>query len=89
MDDFVPVLFSKFCACVALLACDEGSIQFPGVAFAGTLWKVMLKSRKEKNMYLLSFFSEFTRWEIFQEMSMCDCYQLSQLKSRQMTANKE
>ena len=56
MDDFVPVLFSKFCACVVLLARDEFSIQFPGVAFAGTLWKVMLKSRKEKNMYLLSFF---------------------------------
>ena len=74
MDDFVPVLFSKFCACVVLLARDEFSIQFPGVASAGTLCKVMVKSRKEKNMYLLSFFSEFTRWEIFQEMSMCDCY---------------
>ena len=54
-------------------------MQFPGVAFAGTLWKVMLKSGQEKNMYLLRFFSEFIPWwgdGDFQEMSksMYDCY---------------
>ena len=86
MDDFVPVLFSKFCACVVLLARDEFSIQFPGVAFAGTLWKVMLKSRKEKNMYLLSFFWVYTLGDFSRDEHV---WLLSQLKSRQMTAKKE
>ena len=65
------MILSLFCFqnfVLVLLARDEFSIQFPGVAFAGTLWKVMLKSRKEKNMYLLRFFLSlhvgrfFKRW---------------------------
>ena len=65
------MILSLFCSqnfVLVLLARDEFSIQFPGVALAGTLWKVMSKSRKEKNMYLLRFFLSlhvgrfFKRW---------------------------
>ena len=38
-----------------------------------TLESDVEESEREEYVFV-EFFSEFTRWEIFQEMSMCDCY---------------
>ena len=85
MDDFVPVLFSKFCACVARpwMSFPYNFRALPLLAHFGKwCWRV----GKRRICICWGFFWVYTLGDFSRDEHV---WLLSQLKSRQMTAKKE